>query len=70
MLLEKSLNIEKTNLLPEVYFPEALKQQPDFLERNFVPTKTIYHKPDKFKEFVDARRALILDTIKNVLTYQ
>lgn len=70
MILEKSLNIDKTNLMPEVYFPEALKQQPDFFKRNMIPTKSEYHKPDKFKDFVEARRAMILDTIKQVLSYQ
>ena len=70
MILEKSLNIDKTNLMPEVYFPEALKQQPDFFKRNMIPTKSEYHKPDKFKDFVEARRGMILATIKQVLSYQ
>lgn len=70
MILEKSLNIDKTNLMPEIYFPEALKQQPDFFKRNMIPTITELHRPDKFKDFVEGRRGMILDTMKNVLMYQ
>jgi hypothetical protein len=70
MLLEKSLNIEKTNILPEAYFPEALKQQPDFYKRNLIPLQASLHKPEKFSNFVAERRQMMLDVTKQVLTYQ
>jgi len=70
MLLEKSLNIDKTNKLPEIYFSEAVTEQADFFRRNMIPSQPEYHKPEKFKEFVEVRRGMILDTIKSVLSYQ
>jgi hypothetical protein len=69
MYLEKSLNIDKTNILPEEYFPKALKQQKDFLSRNFIPTNKVLHKPEKFAKFVQERRAMIFDVIQEVLKY-
>jgi len=69
MFLEKTLNIDKTNKLPEVYFPEAIKEQGDFLDRNFIPSKNSLHKPDNFSKFVDERRKKLFDVIENVLVY-
>lgn len=69
MFLEKSLNISKRNKLPEDYFSEALNEQPEFYERNFVPNNSQLHKPEKFEEFVNRRRDMIFDTIKEVLKY-
>ena len=69
MFLEKSLNIDKTNKLPEVYFPEALKQQSSFYDRNFIPSKKALHKPENFLKFVEDRRGKLADIIKNVLIY-
>jgi len=70
MFLEKSLNISKTNKLPDEYFPFAIKIIPEFYERNFIPNDLSLHKPEKFKEFVDKRREMILCSIKEVLKYQ
>jgi len=70
MFLEKSLNISKKAKLPEEYFPEAIKIMPDFYEKNFIPSDSQLHKPDKFTEFVTKRRENIFDTIKEVLIYQ
>ena len=70
MILEKSLNIDKTNIMPEIYFPEALKQQPDFFKRNMIPDNSGLYKHDKFKDFVEARRGMILNTMKSILVYQ
>ena len=70
MFLEKSLNISKKNRLPEEYFPEAVKQQPDFYERNFSAPDPVLHKPENFEKFVDERRKTIFRTIQNVLQYQ
>jgi len=70
MFLEKSLNISKRNRLPEDYFPEATKEQPNFYKRNFIPTDSELHKPEKFAQFVNKRRETIFTTIENVLKYQ
>ncbi|MGZ4864497.1 MAG: DUF4268 domain-containing protein [Halobacteriota archaeon] len=69
MLLEKTLNINKTNKLPERYFSEALQEQPEFYARNLIPSDPSLHQSEHFQEFVEARRALILETIKRVLVY-
>lgn len=69
MFLEKTLNIDKTNKLPEVYFPEAIKEQSDFLDRNFIPSENSLHKPDNFRKFLDERRKKLFDVIENVLVY-
>ena len=70
MFLEKSLNVDKTNILPETYFPQAFKEQPDFYKRNLIPGDSRLHKPDNLKEFVEARRDMMFDTIKGILVYQ
>ncbi|MDA8405241.1 MAG: DUF262 domain-containing protein [Deltaproteobacteria bacterium] len=70
MFLEKTLNIEKRDKLPEVFFPDAIKESPNFLEDNFIPTEPRLQDPDNFEEFVEKRRMLMLDTIREVLTYQ
>ncbi|HEX76882.1 MAG TPA: DUF262 domain-containing protein [Dehalococcoidia bacterium] len=70
MFLESSLNKSKTNALPEEYFPQILRDKPDFFERYLIPKDRQLHKPDHFEEFVDARREMIFDTIKKVLVYQ
>ena len=69
MFLEKTLNIDKTNNLPEVYFPLALAQKPDFYIRNTIPTDSALHKVDKFPDFIDKRREKMLENIKEILVY-
>lgn len=70
MFLESSLNKSKTNALPEEYFPQVVRDRPDFYERYLIPKDRRLHKPDNFEEFVDARRDMIFETIKKVLVYQ
>lgn len=70
MFLDKSLNIEKTNIMPEIYFPLALKQQSEFYKRNLIPSDSRLHKPNSFKAFVKTRRDIMLNTIKQVLVYR
>lgn len=69
MFLEKTLNISKRNELPENYFPDALNEQPDFYERNFIHNDHLLHKPEKFEEFVNRRRDMMFSTIREVLKY-
>ncbi|MCW4045222.1 MAG: DUF262 domain-containing protein [Candidatus Bathyarchaeota archaeon] len=70
MFLEKTLNIQKTNRMPEDYFPEAIAEQPDFFRRNLIPTNPELHKPENFSEFVNTRREMIFNIIRNVLVYR
>jgi hypothetical protein len=69
MLLEKSLNIIKTNELPKKFFEDARAEQPDFFQRNLIPNDPQLHQPENFPAFVSARRKLICDTLKEVLVY-
>ena len=70
MFLEKSLNISKANLLPEDYFPQALKEKPDFYERYLIPNEPRLHKPENFEDFVNKRRDGIFKTVKGILLYR
>ena len=73
MFLEKNLNINKTNKLPEDYFKEAEDQYSnldyDFYETNCIPTDSSLYKPENFEEFVKERRKLIFNSLKDVLKY-
>lgn len=73
MFLEKGLNINKTNKLPEDYFREAKDQYSnldyDFYETNCIPRDFNLHKPENFEDFVKERRKLIFDSLKDVLKY-
>jgi uncharacterized protein with ParB-like and HNH nuclease domain len=69
MFLEKTLNIEKTNRMPEEYFPDAVKDQPEFFTRNIIPPDPDLHKPEKFEDFVNRRRNGIFEIVKSVLIY-
>jgi hypothetical protein len=70
MFLEKTLNIEKTAIMPEEYFPQAIAEQPDFLKRNCIPEDPELHKAENFLQFVDTRRKMIYDVVKGILSYR
>ena len=70
MFLEKTLNIQKTNRMPEEYFPEATKDQPEFFTRNIVPSDPNLHKPENFVDFLNVRRKGIFEIVSSVLTYR
>lgn len=69
MFLEKTLNIEKTNRMPEEYFSEAVKDQPEFYTRNLIPVDPELHKPENFQKFVDGRRGAIFEIVNSTLVY-
>jgi uncharacterized protein with ParB-like and HNH nuclease domain len=69
MFLEKTLNIDKYNKMPEEYFPAAVNDQPDFFTRNLIPSDPSLHKPEKFEDFVNARKAMIFKIINDTLIY-
>lgn len=70
MLLDKTLNIKKKNILPEIYIPQAIAEQNAFLKRNLIPDDTALYKPDSFKKFIAIRREKILEVIKEILVYK
>jgi hypothetical protein len=69
MFLERSLNIDKTNKLPDTYFPDAIREQPEFYEKNLIPADPSLHKADLFSEFVHKRRELIYGLVQRRLVY-
>jgi uncharacterized protein with ParB-like and HNH nuclease domain len=73
MFLEKNLNIEKTNILPEEYFSEAEAQfadiESDFYEVNCIPKEKSLQKPENFDQFLKERKSLIYNIIKYSLMY-
>lgn len=73
MFLEKNLNIEKTNKLPEEYYSEAVTQfaniKSDFYEVNCIPKNKSFQKPENFEQFLKERKSLIYNTIKDSLIY-
>lgn len=74
MFLEKNLNIEKTNKLPEEYFEQAENEYAninfDFYEINCIPTDSDLRIPQKFTDFLNERRSLIYSIIKDSLVYE
>jgi len=70
MFLEKTLNIYKTNKLPQYYFREAKINKLDFFKRNFIPEDSRLHRPENFEKFVNKRRDMIYEILKQVLKYQ
>ncbi|MCW3998883.1 MAG: DUF262 domain-containing protein [Candidatus Bathyarchaeota archaeon] len=70
MFLEKTLNIQKTAIMPEEYFPQAIAEQPDFLKRNCIPENPELHKPENFERFVNTRRKMIYDIVREILVYR
>ena len=70
MFLEKIFNGKKTDEMPKDFFRDALKIQPEFYQRNLIPSDERLHNPESFKEFVETRRQLIFETVKRVLVYR
>jgi hypothetical protein len=70
MFLDKSLNIEKKDKLPEEYFEAAINEQEDYLARNMIPEDKRLLKPENFEDFILKRRKEIFDIVRQILNYQ
>lgn len=57
--LTKDTNLDISDRLPEEYFPEIEKAHPGALASQWVPTDPSLWKMENFREFLEARKALL-----------
>jgi hypothetical protein len=57
--LTKDTNLDITDRLPEVYFQEIEENHPGALTSQWIPTDPALWKVDNFREFLEARKALL-----------
>ena len=57
--LTKGTNLKISDRLPEAYFPEIESMHPGALASQWIPTDPTLWKMDNFREFLEARRALL-----------
>lgn len=57
--LTKDTNLDITDRLPEEYFPKVEAAHPGALASQWIPTEPELWKVDRFREFLEARKALL-----------
>ena len=57
--LTKDTNLDISDRLPEEYFPEVEQAHPGALASQWIPTDPALWKIEKFREFLEARKALL-----------
>ena len=57
--LTKDTNLDITDRLPEVYFPKVEAAHPGSLASQWIPPDPALWKMEKFREFLEARKALL-----------
>ncbi|TWI09372.1 DUF262 domain-containing protein [Aerolutibacter ruishenii] len=57
----------KSGELPETWIPKQLKDDPGFLDRHLIPKDPELWKSANFRDFIEARKALILERFKPYL---
>ena len=57
--LTKDTNLDISDRLPEEYFPEVEKAHPGALASQWIPNDAALWKIEKFREFLEARKALL-----------
>jgi hypothetical protein len=57
--LTKDTNLDISDRLPEEYFPKIEKAHPGALASQWIPTDPALWKIDRFREFLEARKALL-----------
>ena len=57
----------KGDTLPEVWFPERLAKEPDYLNKHLIPADPSLWKLDRFEDFTAARKKLISARFKHML---
>jgi hypothetical protein len=57
----------KSGELPETWIPRQVKVDPDFLDRHLIPSNPELWRAANFREFVEARKQLILERFKPYL---
>ena len=59
--LTKNTNLSISNRLPEAYFPEIEARHPGALASQWIPMDTALWRVDNYRDFLDARRALLAE---------
>ncbi len=57
--LTKNTNLRIADKLPEEYFPEVERAHPGALESQWIPMDRSLWKPERYPDFLEARRALL-----------
>lgn len=57
----------KSGELPETWIPKQLKDDPNFLDRHLIPKNPELWKAANFRQFIEARKELILERFKPYL---
>jgi hypothetical protein len=57
--LTKDTNLNISDTIPEDYFPEIEKRHPGALASQWIPTDTALWKVERFRDFLEARKALL-----------
>ena len=65
--LTKSANLHISNRLPSEYLPEIEERHPGALASHWIPMDESLWQIDRFRDFLDARRALLADAANALL---
>ncbi len=57
----------KGSTTPDIWFPQALAKDPDYLTKHLIPTDPALWKLDRFEDFIAARRKLLGARFKDLL---
>lgn len=61
--LTKDTNLDISDRLPEIYFPEIQKAHPGALESQWIPSNPELWKIENFRGFLEARKVLLADEL-------
>ena len=61
--LNKDTNLKISDRLPEAYFPEVEQAHPGALASQWIPTDPALWRLDRFRDFLEARQALLADEL-------
>jgi hypothetical protein len=65
--LTKDTNLVISDRLPEEYFPEVQNNHPGVLESQWIPEDSSLWKIEKFREFIEARKALLASELNRCM---
>lgn len=66
--LTKDTNLDISDRLPEVYFPEIEDKHPGALKSQWIPADPVLWKVENYRDFLEARKALLAEESNHQLT--
>lgn len=66
--LTKDTNLDISDTLPEVYFPEVENEHPGALASQWIPLDTALWKVDRYRDFLEVRKALLAAELNTRMT--